>query len=226
MITLLKKILPQSFRDRYRPTWYEIRLQSNIIWNRFIRLFLRPPLPNVGNGSIYLHLGCGPINHPMFINIDARPAPHIHYVRRIDNLSVFKNNTVDLIYASHCLEHFSHRKIAEVLKEWYRVLKKGGVLRVSVPDFDLLLQIYRNNRNDINTIVLPLMGGQDYRYNFHYAVFTTSSLSSLLRETGFTDIKSWEPGSMHLTTFDDWSAGKITIHGRVYPVSLNIEAVK
>jgi predicted SAM-dependent methyltransferase len=53
-----------------------------------------------------LHLGCGNINYPDFINVDLMPASHVHYVRGINNLKPFKNNSVDLIYACHCLEHF------------------------------------------------------------------------------------------------------------------------
>ena len=105
------------------------------------------------------------------------PAPHIHYVRSVKYLFIFNNNSIDLIYASHCLEHFSHQEIFTVLIEWHRVLKKGGILRLSVPDFDLLLKMYKNNNNVIDTIISPLMGGQDYKYNFHKTVFTKSSLN-------------------------------------------------
>ena len=226
MITLLRRILPQSFRSRYRPKCNEMKLQGEIIWGKFIRLFIRPSLPRLENNGVYLHLGCGPINHPKFINVDGMPLQHVHYVRNINDLSPFKDGSVDLIYASHCLEHFSHQKIFTVLIEWHRVLKKGGILRLSVPDFDLLLKMYKDSNNIIDAIISPLMGGQDYEYNFHKTVFTKSSLSLLLKKVGFLEVREWTPGSSELTTFDDWSTRKISINGKEYAISLNIEAIK
>ena len=182
--------------------------------------------PKNNNGRVYLHLGSGGVNHPSFINIDAIPASHIHYVRPIDNLSLFSDASVDLIYACHCLEHFSHLKISSVLSEWYRVLKFGGLLRLSVPDFDFLLEIYKESGNDLDSILGVLMGGQDYKYNFHMTAFNRRSLANLLTATGFRQTQEWHPGSGELTTFQDFSDYKLQINGKSYPISLNLEAVK
>lgn len=173
-----------------------------------------------------MHLGAGNVNHPSFINIDAIPASHIHYVRPIDDLSPFADNSVDLIYASHCLEHFSHLKVRDVLAEWYRVLKAGGVLRLSVPDFDLLLRIYEASGKDIDSILAVLMGGQDYKYNFHLTSFNKRSLAELLANAGFRETREWQHGSTEITSIDDFSAFHLQVNGTSYPISLNLEAVK
>jgi len=154
---------------------------TKICWAKIGRSFVRPPFPILENSSINLHLGCGSVVHPKFVNVDLVPAPHVHYVRSIDDLSPFKDNSVSLIHASHCLEHFPHGKVAEVLREWFRVLKKDGILRLSVPNFDVVLDIYNENRGDINIIMSILMGAQNYKYNFHKVAFTKSSLSLLLK---------------------------------------------
>lgn len=224
--------LPHSFRTRYRIFWMNykndltnFKLKIIIFAAQIKRLFARPSFPNL-NGKVNLHLGCGDINHPQFINVDGLPAPHIHYVRNIDDLSFLPETTVDLIYACHCLEHFSHSKVYFILAEWFRVLKPNGTLRLSVPDFDLLLDIYQDNNNDTNAIVNPLMGGQNYKYNFHMAIFNQSSLTKLLVKVGFKQVTEWEPGTDTLTTFDDFSDRKILVNGKYYPVSLNLEAIK
>lgn len=222
----LKDLLPQKIRNRYRSQWGKITLPIKTGYGKFKRQFLRPSYPNIKDGKLYLHLGCGGVNHESFVNIDGLPAPHIHFIRAIDNLSPFKENSVDLIYASHCLEHFSHQKTSNVLAEWFRVLKTNGILRISVPDFDLLIDIYTQNGNKIDTILDVLMGRQDYKYNFHMTAFNKSSLERLLRDVGFRETRVWQPGSSELTTFNDFSDHKILVNKKYYPISLNIEAIK
>lgn len=223
---LLIQTLPLSFRDRYRSEWHKIKLEFQISCGKFQRLFFRPSIPKLENQAMYLHLGCGSVNHPKFINIDGIPAPHIHYIRAVDDLSIFKENSIDLIYCSHCLEHFSYAQVPKVLAEWFRVLKPGGILRLSVPNFDLLLAIYTSNNNDINSIQAILMGGQEYKFNFHLAVFNHSNLEILLKDTGFKQIQEWQPGSSDLTTFNDLSTNQFLINSKFYSVSLNLEAIK
>ena len=191
LIENLIDLLPASLRKKYSSLKQEVK----IIYSKLTRQILRrSALPKLDNGAINLNVGCGSINHPKFINIDGLPAPHIHYIRPIDNLAPFKDNSVDLIYGSHCLEHFSHRMVYQVLNEWFRVLKEGGILRISVPDFDLLIDKYRASGNNINKIIYSLMGGQNYKFNFHITVFNQSNLELLLKEIGFKEVRKWQAG--------------------------------
>lgn len=220
------QLLPKQLRDKYRSNWHKFNLNFQTIYGKASRQFVRPPFPNLNDGAVNLHLGCGSVKHPKFINIDGLPAPHIHYLRPIDDLSPFKDNSADLIYSSHCLEHFPHAIVPKVLGEWFRVLKKNGILRLSVPDFDSLVDIYRETGYDINAILMMLMGGQDYKFNFHMTVFNKSSIQALLTRTGFKYVREWQPYSCELTKFDDCSTYKVLISGKDYPISLNVEAVK
>ena len=45
------------------------------------------------------------------------------------------------------LEHFKRRDVTRVLEEWRRVLKPGGTLRISVPDFAAVCGIYQRIRD-------------------------------------------------------------------------------
>jgi hypothetical protein len=105
-------------------------------------------------------------------------------------------------------------------------LKQDGILRLSVPDFDLILNIYKENGNEIINIIGPLMGGQVDEFDFHNTVFNKAMLEHFLRNSGFKNIKEWQPGSCELSTFDDWSIRQILINGNYYPVSINLEAIK
>ncbi len=197
-------------------------LKARAAWLRW-RLS-RPAYP--AGAELRLNLGCGDTNAPGFVNVDARPAPHVHHVQRIDRLSAFADDSVTLIYVSHCLEHVPHVQVPAVLKEWRRVLKPGGTLRISVPDFDLMVDTYLDNQREMRSIQLPLMGAQDYPFNFHYVCFNAADLSRLLQEAGFRNPRRWQHGRDAFSSLPDWSGRSMQYAGRSYPVSLNLEADK
>ena len=226
LLSLVKRALPKSTKDKYRSHWNKLKTTIKRTYGKAKRQIARPALPKTIDNSVNLHLGCGYVNHPSFINIDALPAPHIHYLRSIDNLSPFQDNTIDLVYASHCLEHFPYREVPKVLSEWYRVLKPGGILRISVPDFDKITEIYLSNDRDIDKIQSLLLGGQDYKLNFHMSVFNEESLCSLLQNSGFHKTEKWEPQSCELTNLKDFSSFSVFYNGKIYPISLNVQAFK
>lgn len=203
-----------------------LRLHVKIYYVKLKRLFISAKMPDAAEGRLNLHLGCGKIDHNKFINIDGYPFPHVHYVQTIDKLPQFKDGSVDLIYASHCLEHFGRLQTGAVLSEWYRVLKKGAILRISVPDFDKLVELYSIYNRDPDVILPQLMGGQNNKYNFHLTAFNKVNLSRLLLGAGFSEIREWQPGADDLSTFNDFSVYKKEVLGTRYEISLNIEAVK
>jgi len=190
------------------------------------RLIGAPPLPRSADGKVLIHLGCGDIASPEFINVDARPAPHVHYVRDVTDLSVFPDNFADLVYACHVLEHVPHRALKATLWEWQRVLKPGGVLRLSVPDFDKIVHIYQSCGQDIGSILPPLMGGQGYLHNTHHSVFNHAYLSEKLKEIGFMEIREWDACRVENHEFEDWASRRIERAGTQFEISLNVEAVK
>ena len=105
-----------------------------------------------------LHLGCGKRYIPGFIHVDLANFKHIDYKRNVKNLSCFKSNSVDLIYACQVLEYFDVDEIHVVLKEWRRVLKKNGTLRLSVPNFKKINLLYQNKKLKLDKILGTLYG--------------------------------------------------------------------
>jgi SAM-dependent methyltransferase len=220
-----KKILPIYLRDRYRIRWYELQFHVRNSFGRLIRVFWRPPFPEKNKG-INLHLGCGRINHPGFINVDGAYFPHVHYIRALDNLAPFGDNSVDFVYASHCLEHFPFEDTQRVLEEWHRVLRRGGVARISVPDFDVLVGAYLESGSNVGSVLAYILGGQGNKYNHHYSLFTKRSLTLLLLKVGFKEVRGWAPGQDELGSIHDSSSATIIVAAREIPLSLNLEAVK
>ncbi len=185
-----------------------------------------PSLPNNPDGKVLIHVGCGELNDTRYINVDARPMPHIHYVSNDLMLNQFSRGSVDLIYACHVLEHVPHRELPGILANWFLRLKPGGILRLSLPDFDRIIEIYVDQGREIETIQPALMGGQEYDFNFHFSVFNSAYLSKLLRECGFREVREWDPCTAPYHSFDDWSKIPFIVNGKEYKISLNIEALR
>lgn len=190
------------------------------------RLAFPRPYPRNAGGRACIHLGCGAIDSPEFINVDIARAPHIHHVRDVRDLSVFRDEFADIVYACHVLEHISFRETRQVLAEWRRVLKPGGVLRLSVPDLDKLVVIYSENNRSIESICPMLMGHQDSESNRHQSVFNYDYLGGLLRDVGFRTVRTWDPNQAENHAFDDWASREIEFGDKSFSVSLNIEGVK
>ena len=89
-----------------------------------------------------INLGCGPRYREGWTNIDfvANP-PHVigHDLRT--GLPV-ADDVADVVYSSHVLEHFERPQAARLLAESFRVLRPAGIIRVVVPDLELLVRHY------------------------------------------------------------------------------------
>lgn len=190
-----------------------------------VRKLRAPQLPSPA-GPVLIHIGCGEINDPRFINIDARPFPHVHKVTTSLRLEDFESNTVDLIYSCHVVEHVSFREVAALFSRWRDTLKEGGIVRISVPDFDHIVAMYGAENRNINSILPALMGGQDYPFNFHYAAFNAESLTQLFLDAGFSKVEKWDPKNITMHSFDDWAGRELEIGTKKYPISLNMQAIK
>ena len=91
---------------------------------------------------VKLYLGCGRRRIPGFIHVDPDPLSHVERIGPIDRLDMFADDSVDLIYASHVLEQFGRYQIFDVVSEWFRVLRSGGVLAGSDSRISLLLRLF------------------------------------------------------------------------------------
>lgn len=73
-------------------------------------------------------------HHYKFINMDIRQKLN------------FNDNSIDLIYSSHMLEHLTADEGFFFLRECHRILRSGGVVRIAVPDADKLIKYYQSNQ--------------------------------------------------------------------------------
>lgn len=89
----------------------------------------------------------------------------------------------DIVFSSHTLEHFGWSNIEKVLKEWVRVLKVGGELRLVVPNLRFTAKRLLEDEM-IPYDFWVLYGEQDYAKNFHATGFTPKVLKALVESLG------------------------------------------
>jgi predicted SAM-dependent methyltransferase len=178
-----------------------------------------------------LHLGCGKRNFgENWIHIDCANYPHIRY-KDITHLP-FDDNTCDLIYASHVLEYFDREKGTKVLKEWYRVLKKNSTIRLAVPDFEIMAQLYFGDMFPLEAFLGPLYGMMIpegcSESIYHKTTFDFKHLKEMLENVGFRKIKRYDWRQTEHSHFDDHSQAYLPHmdkdNGTL--ISLNIEGMK
>ncbi len=171
--------------------------------------------------SRYLHIGCGDNILPKpFENLDVRSKKNLDHKGPAFPLK-FKDGEFDLVYASHVLEHFKRKDVLKVLKEWVRVLKPGGILRISVPSLNNIIKIYGKKKN-LDDVIGPLMGGQTYKQNFHYNIFDFKNLKSYLSQAGCEAVHTWDYRRTIHSKYWDFSQATTN----EIPISLNLEGRK
>ncbi|MBI5049143.1 MAG: methyltransferase domain-containing protein [Deltaproteobacteria bacterium] len=174
-----------------------------------------------------LHLGCGNRRIDGFIHIDLMDYEYIDYKSSADKLGFIKDGTVDLIYASHLLEHFGRNEIEKVLTEWHRVLKRGGILRLAVPNFEAIVNVYMKNKN-LEELLGLLIGGQKNEYDFHKMIFDERLLKRSLLKAGFSKAYRYDWRKTEHCNIDDFSQAYLPHMDKEKGIlmSLNLEAVK
>ena len=150
------------------------------------------------------------------------PADYVDYLRDCTDLSCFEGESVDEFYASHVLEHLGYTdELPRTLRELNRALKPGGVLRISVPDLEVLCRLFLDGQHSAEVrfeIMRIIYGGQIDEYDFHKVGLTWEILVPMLEAAGFGDSRRVR----EFEIFDDFSSARID--GQL--ISLNVEAVK
>ncbi len=98
-------------------------------------------LENVNKFKL-LNLGCGLKYHPEWINVDFTSNGNDIIAHNLYKGIPFDTETFEVVYHSHVLEHFQKRFASVFIRECYRVLKPGGLIRVVVPDLEQIAKVY------------------------------------------------------------------------------------
>ena len=134
-----------------------------------------------------LHIGGTQVS-PNWELFDIQQGKGVDYVGDAENLKRFPDETFDKVYASHVLEHFDGRIITKVLTEWCRVLKPDGLLYLSVPDMDVICELFLDKALNLKSrikLLSMIYGGHTDSYDYHYFGFDLQLLVGYLESAGF-----------------------------------------
>ena len=173
-----------------------------------------------------LHLGCGDVHLDGWVNIDISNDSEADLLDNVATLESIADDSCDIIYASHVLEHFGRNEYEGVLCVWLSKLKKGGLLRLAVPDIESALAWYRGN--NLHELLGIFYGGQRSPHDYNKMGFDEHSLTIKLEELGFTNVKTWDWKKTDHSHIDDYSQSYLPHMEKNAGLlmSLNLEATK
>jgi predicted SAM-dependent methyltransferase len=151
--------------------------------------------------SVRLHLGCGGVRWRDFINVDMNP----HDPERPDSsrsgcvADVFADmrdlglpsNTIDEIFTSHTIDHFTRWEGAKMLRDWYRMLKPNGLVTLEAADFRRCVLWLFHPRREMRRVARTQFYGNQWdeiEYETHRYLWSSKELKNVLLDIGFNSV--------------------------------------
>jgi predicted SAM-dependent methyltransferase len=141
-----------------------------------------------------VNLGCGFDHRPGFLNVDIHDFHDPDLLADVTQLDMLPSGQYEEVVAQDVLEHLPRTSTVEVLKEWSRLLREGGLLHLRVPSvIDLAEMMKKPEHQEIaqqELFVQCLFGTQAYTEDTHFTTFTEPLLRHYLAEASLA-VKSW-----------------------------------
>lgn len=184
----------------------------------------------------YVQYGSGTKSIPGWISFDASPTLLIQRLPIIGRLLRKRLNcifdeeikygdivkglpiadeSVDVVFCSHILEHLALEDFFKALRNTFRILKPGGIFRVVVPNLRLDIEEYwatytskdgynasfnflknscigqEKRPKDLKSLISEIVGNSRHRW-----MWDEKSLEKALSSEGFVDVKPFKRGEM------------------------------
>lgn len=132
--------------------WYALRSELALFKIRLYANTVRKKL--AGKKGVKVNIAPGSKPFPGWINLDVDDLPGIDHLYDCRKDLPFSNESVDAIYCEHFFEHLEYSEEAQrFIAECRRVLRKGGIFRIVVPDAKKFLQVYTSgNLNELKQL--------------------------------------------------------------------------
>jgi SAM-dependent methyltransferase len=157
-----------------------------------------------------LQIGCGKNILPDWLNCDYAPSsPQVVFLDATAPFP-FPDAAFDFIFSEHMIEHVPYAAGQRMLSECHRVLKPGGVLRIStpnllniaslmsdptMPDRESYIKTATDKYIPENTRYLPGFVVNNFYWDFwHYFIYDPETLAQALESAGFRRIAQMSSG--------------------------------
>jgi len=224
MITHPRKWMSEEIVDLYDYFLFEWLSLTGRLFQK--KLYEYPDLE-------YINFGCSILSDrkfPGFLNVD-----FFKFKKEID-LALDLRFPVPLksrawrgIYAHHLLEHLPYKRACSFLKECYRLLRPGGILRIIVPDGEKIMRLYCSRipeekrslirlfpnikpfKTTMEAVSYLFYGG---KFNTHLVTWDYETLAYRLKEVGFKKIVKKSAGQSldSKLTRDTMSWAKVSLY--------------
>lgn len=165
------------------------------------------------NAKRFLEIGPGDERIQNFETVNLIKTPQTDYIADVSQYLPFGDETFDVVYASHVLEHTPWYQVEKTFAEWTRTIKRGGSLEIWVPDALKIAKAFCDAESGISAEFTddnwfrfndekdPLVwfagrifsygdgNGTKGHFNWHLAVFSERYLTFLFKKYGFRDIR-------------------------------------
>jgi len=167
-------------------------------------LFRAVKAPASGNSKlIRVQLGPGQRNYlANWINLDANfLTAKCDVWANLEDPLPFRDNSVDVFYSHHVIEHISDRNLSKHFLEMHRCLKPGGMIRVGGPNGDMAIRKYLHGDAswfsdfpDRHSSIGGKLNNFIFCRNEHLTILTPSYLEELSTMAGFERFSICTPG--------------------------------
>ncbi|MFI5207904.1 MAG: class I SAM-dependent methyltransferase [Gemmatimonadales bacterium] len=147
--------------------------------------------------GLKLHLGCGTVRLEGWVNVDIETS-QADLTLDITRGLPLPDGAARLIYHEHVMEHITVDEAKACLRDWFRLLEPGGVLRIATPDLAYVVERYRGDWRDQAWLKLPEyafirtraeMLNTSLRWWGHQYLYDEEELRRRMNDAGFATIR-------------------------------------
>jgi predicted SAM-dependent methyltransferase len=151
-----------------------------------------------------LHIGCSDNIIDGWLNSDLSPISDDVLTLDATKKFPFESNNMGYIFSEHMIEHISYSSGLAMLRECHRVLRNNGKVRISTPDLQFLIDLYRSEKSELQIEYIkfatklfiknaPYPDDTFVINNFvrdwgHLFIYDEKTLRSSLEKAGFSNI--------------------------------------
>jgi predicted SAM-dependent methyltransferase len=155
-----------------RPIW-------NLIGPIVTRRYLGQWLANTEHRILNLGGGSNCLEECLTVDIAPRADAYVDITKKLP----FNDSSIDFIFCEEVIEHVDLQLGRNLLKECWRILKPGGILRLATPNLDWFATSVLNSTVSCEEI-------NEVFYNHgHCYLYTQQALQFYCREIGFTNFR-------------------------------------